>query len=68
MDPTILKLKVVMRCGDLKVLMEAVKSCPRAEDLNSIDCALESSKLFGSTEGNLDLPLGVDCNSHRMTK
>lgn len=67
MDPTTLKLKVVLRCGDLKVLTKAVKSCPGAKDLNSTDCALESSKLFGST-WNLDLPLGVDCNSHRHDK
>ena len=30
LDSTSLKLKVVAKCGDLKVLVEAMKSCPWA--------------------------------------
>ena len=48
-DSMSLKLEVVAKCGDPKVLVDAMKSYLRAEDLNTGDCALEGSKLFGST-------------------
>lgn len=38
------------------------------EDLNTKDCALESLELFGSTNRKLDLPLGVECDSHQPDK
>ena len=62
------KLKVVAICGDLKLLADAMKSYPGLEDLNTRDCALEGSELFGSTKRKLDMPPGVDCDSHRPDK
>jgi hypothetical protein len=59
-----LKLKVVFRCGDPKLLAYAMKSYAGLEYLNTRDCALEGSELFGSTKQKLDLPHGVDCDSH----
>lgn len=41
---------------------------PKAQDLNIGDCALESSKLFGSSKWELDLPPGANCNSHQRDK
>ena len=38
-------------CADPKILAEAMKSYPRAEDLNTRDCTLEDFEL-------LDLPNG----------
>ena len=43
-----LKLEAVARCGHMKVLANAMKSYPGADNLNTRDCALEWSKLFGS--------------------
>ena len=43
-----LKLKVVAMCGDPKLLADAMKSYPGLKDLNTKDCALEGSELFGS--------------------
>ena len=65
LDPTSLKLKDVAMCGDPKLLVEAMKSYPGAKDLNTRDCALEGSELFGSTKQKLDLPSRADCDSHR---
>jgi hypothetical protein len=45
-----------------------MKSYPGLEDLNTRDCALEGSELFGTTKRKLDLPLGVKCDSHRPNK
>ena len=45
-----------------------MKSYARAEDVNTRDCVLEGSELFGSTKRKLNLPLGVDCDSHRPDK
>ena len=59
-----LKLKATARCGDPKSLANAMKSYPELEDLNTKDCALEGSELFGSTKRKLDLPLDVDCDSY----
>jgi hypothetical protein len=67
-DSVSLKLKIVVKCGDPKLLADAMKSYPRLEDLNIRDCALEGSELFGSTKRNLDLPPSADCDSHRPDK
>ena len=61
-DSMSLKLKVAARCGDLKLLADAMKSYLGAEDLNTRDCALKGSELFGSTTRKLDLPSGVNCD------
>lgn len=54
------KLKDVARCGDLKLMVDAMKSYSRVEDLNTRDCALERSEFFGSTKWRLNLPPSVD--------
>jgi len=63
-----LKLKVVGRCEDPKLLADAMNSYPSAEDLNTKDCALEGSELFVSTKRKLNLPPGADCDSYRCDK
>ena len=63
-----LKLKATTMCGDPKILVEAMKSYPGAEDLNTRNCALEGSEFFGSTKRRLNLTLGADCDSHRFDK
>jgi hypothetical protein len=45
-----LKLKADARCGNPKLLADAMKSYPGLEDLHTRDCALEGFKLFGSTK------------------
>ena len=50
------------------MLVDAMKSCPRVEDVNIKDCALEGSELFGSTKRKFNLPPGTDCDSHRPDK
>ena len=67
-DSASLKLKAAARCGDPKMLADAMKSYPGAEDVNTRDCALEGSELFGSTKRKLNLPPGADCDSHRPDK
>ena len=59
------KLKAAAKCGDPKHLVDAMKSFPGAEDVNTRDCALEGSELFGSTKRKLNIPPGADCDSHR---
>jgi hypothetical protein len=68
LDSASLKLKAAARCGDPKMLVDAMKSYPGAEDVNTRDCALEGSEFFGSTKRKLNLPPGVDCDSHRPDK
>ena len=68
MDYASLKLKAVVRCGDPKILVDAMKSYSGAEGTNTRNCALEGSELFGSTKRKLNLPPGVDCESHRLDK
>jgi hypothetical protein len=63
LDSASLKLKAVARCGDPKLLADAMKSYLGAEDLNRRDCALEGSELFGSTKQKLDLPPGADVDT-----
>jgi hypothetical protein len=67
-DSVSLKLKAAARCGDPKLLVDAMLFFPRAEDVNTRDCAVEGSKLFGSTKPKLNLPPGVDCDSHQLDK
>ena len=67
-DFTSLKLKVAARCGNPKILADAMKFYPGTEGANTRDCALEGSELFGSTKRKLNLPPGVDCDFHRLDK
>ena len=67
-DSASLKLKAAARCGDPKILVDAMKSYPGAKDVNIRDCALEGSQLFGSTKRKLNMPPGADCDSHRPDK
>ena len=62
------KLNTTVRCGDRKLLADAMKSYPGVENLNIGDCALEGLELFESTKRKHDLPQGVDCDSHRPDK
>ena len=64
LDLASLKLKVATRCGDSKMLADAMKSYPGAEDVKTRDCALEESKFFGATKRKVNLPPGADCESH----
>ena len=57
---TSLKLKAVVHTGDPKLFAEAMRSYPRIKDLNTRNCALEGSQLFGSTKRILNLPLGSE--------
>ena len=68
LDSASLKLKAVAMCGDPKMLVDAMKAYPWAEDVNTRDCALEGSELFGSTKHKLNLPSGADCDSHQPDK
>jgi hypothetical protein len=67
-DLASLKLKTTARCENPKMLADAMKSYPGAEDVNTRDCTLEGLELFGSTKRKLNLPPGVDCESHRFEK
>ena len=67
-DSASLKFKAAARCEDPKVLADDMKSYPWAEDINTRNCALEGSELFGSTKRKLNLPPDVDCDSHRPDK
>lgn len=57
-------LEVATKCGDMKVLVDAMKAILCATSLNTRQCALKGSKLFGSTKSKLDLPPGADYDSH----
>ena len=50
-----LKLKAASRCGDLKKLVDTIKSYLGAEGAKTKDCALEGSELFGSTKQKLNM-------------
>jgi hypothetical protein len=67
-DSASLKLKAVAKCGDPKMLADAMKSYLGAEDVNTRDCALEWSEFFGSTKRKLNLPPSTDCDSHGPDK
>ena len=49
-DLASLKFKIAARSGDPKLLAKAMKSCPGVEVVNTRDCALEGSELFGLTK------------------
>ena len=68
LDLAFLKLKAVAMCRDPKILVDAMKAYPWAEDINTRDCVLEGPELFGSTKRKLNLPTGADCDSHRPDK
>ena len=61
---TSLKVKACTMCGDPKMLVDATKSYLGAEDVKTRNCALEVFKLFGSTKRKLNIPPGVDYESH----
>jgi hypothetical protein len=67
-DQTSLKLKAAAHISDPKLLAEAMRSYPGAEDLNTRNCALEGFELFGSTKRKLNLPPGSEYDSHRPDK
>ena len=67
-DQPSLKLKAAAHIGDPKLLAEAMRSYHGAKGLNTRDCALEGSELFGSTNRKLDLPPGSECDFHRPDK
>ena len=63
-----LQIKIVVRCGDPKILADAMKHFPRSEYLNTRNCALEGSEVFGSTKWKLDLPPSTHGDSHWFDK
>ena len=63
-----MSLKVATWYGNPKLLVDAIKSYLGVEDLYTGDCALEGFEFFGSTKQKLNVPLGVDCDSHRLDK
>ena len=67
-NSTSLKRKTIAKCGDPRLLANAMKSYPWVEDVNTRDCALEGFELFGSTKQKLYLPLGTDCDLHQPDK
>ena len=67
-DLASLKIKVVARYRNPKILTEAMVYFTRAKDLNTRDCALKGLELFGSTKQKLDLPSDVDCDLHQPNK
>ena len=50
------------------MLADARKSYPGAEGVNTRDCTLEGSELFGSIKQKLNLPPSTDCDSHQPDK
>lgn len=68
LDSPSLKLKIASRCGDPKILVDGMKFFHGAKDLMSRYCGLKGLELFGSTKRKLDLPPGVDCESHQLVK
>ena len=50
LDATSLKLKVVARFGDPKVLAKVMKFYLGVEDLNTKNCVLDGLELFGFTK------------------
>ena len=65
---TSLKLKAAARYRDPKMLADVMKSYPGAKNVNTRDCLLEGSELFGSTKRKRNLPPDVDCDSHQPDK
>ena len=67
-DQASLKLKVAAHTNDLKLLAEAMRSYPGVEYLNTRNCALEGSELFGSTTRKLELPSRSEYDFYRPKK
>ena len=59
-DPDFAPLRLKLLANP-KLLADVMKSYPGAEDLNTRDCALDWSQLFGSTKWKLDMPSSADC-------
>ena len=54
-DSASLKLKATARCGDPKMLVDAMKSYLGVEGTKTKDCALEGSELFRSTKQKINV-------------
>lgn len=67
-DLTSLKAKTISKCRDLMPMVVIMKSYPEVENLNTKDCALEGTKLFGSNKWKLHFPPGAECDSHQPNK
>lgn len=67
-DSMSLKLNITTMCGDPKLVVDAMKSSPRAKNINTIDCVLEGFELFGSTKPKFNVPPCAHCNSHLFDK
>ena len=61
-----LECKIVAMCGDSKLLADAIKYYLEVKDLNTKDCALKGSKLFGSTKRKLGIPQGAYWEVHQL--
>lgn len=68
LDSTSLKMNVVVKCGDPKLLVDAMKSYAWVQDLNTKDCTLEMFEHFGSTKHKFILPPCANCHSHQSNK
>lgn len=63
-----MKLKVVARCGDSKLLVYAIQSYLGVEYLNTRNYTLEGCECFWFTKWKLDQSPGADCDSHQSNK
>ena len=65
-----LKLKVVAKCGDPKLLADAMKSYPGIKNINTRDCALESSVVWihQIRKHVMTCTPGADYDSHQPKK
>jgi len=65
-DKGTLRLRSAQRSGDPKLIAEAVRNFPGAEDLLTRAGGLEGAEIFGSTKRKLDMPPGSSQDSHRF--
>ena len=63
-----LRLKVVAYTEDLKLLAKVMRSYPKAQEMNTNNCALEGFELFISTRRKLNLLCGSEYESHCLDK
>lgn len=62
-DSTSLKPKAIAKCGYPRSMAKAIKSYLGVEGLNTKDCALEGTKLFGSTKHKFNFPPSIEYDS-----
>ncbi len=67
-DQATLKLRAAASSKDPKLISEAMKTFPGAEDFPIHDTPLEGSEIFGSTKRKLNMPIGSQFDSHRPDK